>query len=258
MEENTINAAAQADKNAVCRSRRDDLILENMHLVRNIASSVQRSLSVHTEIDDLIHAGTMGLFEAATKYQDGKEVPFAVYAKHRIRGAILDGLRQIDWASRDARKHYKQMQQVTRDLACRLQRTPTQDEVAEGMGLDQKRWQALMIDFRTLGLCASRQAQASDSEDKVAREVPSPVTDGPDHVFGRTELRQNLSAAMSCLPDRHQQVVTLYYDRDMTMREIGTMLGVNESRVSQIHKSALARMQTFLSGQGISSSAALC
>jgi RNA polymerase sigma factor FliA len=92
------------------------LIVEHLHLVNAIASHVQRSLGVHTELDDLVHAGTMGLFDAATKYQEEKEVSFPIYAKHRIRGAILDSLRQLDWASRDARRQYKQMEAVTRDL----------------------------------------------------------------------------------------------------------------------------------------------
>lgn len=239
-------------------ARRDELTLEHMHLVRTIASSVQRSLSVHTEIDDLIHAGMMGLFEAATKYEESKEIPFAVYAKHRIRGAILDSLRQIDWASRDARKQYKQVQNVTRELTLRLQRTPTQAEVAEAMGLDERRWQTLMMDFRNIGLASFRQTERSNSEDAPAREVPANPASAPDAVFAHSQAREKLNRAMDTLPKRYQEVVKMYYDNDMTMKEIGTLLGVNESRVSQIHKAALAKMQVFLGGTGISSAAAFC
>ncbi len=253
-----MNAAAtQTSRDASSTVRRDELILENLHLVQTIAGHVQRSLSVHTELDDLVHAGTMGLFEAATKYSVDKEVPFPVYAKHRIRGAILDSLRQIDWASRDIRKHYKHMQAVTRELSSKLHRTPTQAEVAEAMGLDEERWRNLMIEFRTLGLLASQQS-TRDSDDQPCREIPTGVSDCPAHVFATVQLRSKLDSAMTCLPARHQQVVKMYYEADMTMKEIGSMLGVNESRVSQIHKSALAKMQVFLGSNGICSAAAVC
>ena len=238
-------------------ARRDELIVEHLHLVQAIASSVRKSMGVHMEMDDLVHAGTMGLFDAATKYRDDKEVAFPVYAKHRIRGAILDSLRQLDWASRDARRHYKQMQEVTRDLSRKLGRAASQEEVAEAMGLDERRWQSLMVDFRVLGLAANR-AASKDSDDMPVREVPSTPASCPNHVLACSEMKTKLQGAMQCLPERHQQVVKMYYEADMTMKEIGSRLGVNESRVSQIHKSALAKMHIFLDGRGISSAAAFC
>jgi RNA polymerase sigma factor FliA len=256
-----VTAAAQtATKTHVAEadnSRRDELILENVHLVSAIARQVQRTISVHTELDDLVHAGMMGLFDAATKYRDDKEVAFPVYAKHRIRGAILDSLRQIDWASRDARKQYKQMETVTRDLTVKLQRTPTQSEIAEAMGIEARRWTSLMIDFRTLGMAATRQCSAG-SDEMPEREIPCAPSQCPDQVFAHSQMRQKLSSAMSNLPERYQQVVTLYYERDMTMKEISSFLGVNESRVSQIHKAALEKMQAFFGGRGVSSVAAFC
>jgi RNA polymerase sigma factor FliA len=238
-------------------ARRDELIIGNLHLVQIIASHVRRSLSVHTEMDDLVHAGTMGLFDAATKYREDREVAFPVYAKHRIRGAILDSLRQIDWASRDARKTYKQMQSVARDLSLKLQRSPTQAEIAEAMGIDEHRWQTLMIDFRSLGLSASRQS-SSNNEELPTREVPATAEYAPDSAFFLAEMRATLNSALGCLPERYQKVVKLYYDEDMTMKEIGNLLGVNESRVSQIHKAALAKMQIHLGVSGIACTAALC
>lgn len=236
---------------------RDQLIIENLHLVRLLAANLRRSLSVHTELDDLTHAGTMGLIEAATKYRAEMEVPFAVYAKHRIRGAILDSLRRIDWATRDARKTYKQIHSVSRDLSLKLQRTPTQAEVAEAMGVDEQRWQAMMRDFHTLSAAATQQS-SSEYEDSPAREIPANAAHTPDSVYFRTELRAKLDSAMGSLPRRHREVVTLYYERDMTMKEIGGVLGVNESRVSQMHKAALAKMHIYLDGSGIASAAALC
>jgi RNA polymerase sigma factor for flagellar operon FliA len=198
----------------------------------------------------------MGLFEAATKYQDDKQVPFPVYAKHRIRGAILDSLRQLDWASRDARRLYKQMETVTHDLTSKLGRTPTQPEIAQAMGVDPKRWQSLMVDFRSFGL-ASVQQSCGEREDQPTREIPASPRACPDHLLAQSEMKRTLKLAMETLPLRYRQVVTLYYEADMSMKEIGGMLGVNESRVSQIHKSALAKMQLTLGKNGVRSSAAV-
>lgn len=252
-----MNATATQTASKNNQSRRDKLINEHFHLIRTIASHVQKSLGVHTELEDLIHAGTMGLFDAATKYQEEKEVPFPLYAKHRIRGAILDSLRQLDWASRDARKSYKQMEGVTRELTAKLNRNPTQMEIAEAMGLDARRWQSLMVDFRNFGFAAAQQRNA-ERDEQPAKEIPCAPVDCPDQVFARAELRNKLGSAMHKLPERYQQVVKLYYEGDMTMKEIGSALGVNESRVSQIHKCALEKMQSILGGVGVRSAAAFC
>ena len=234
------------------KAKRDQLILENLPLVSAIAAHVQKSLPVHIEMDDLVHAGTMGLFDAATKYRDDKEVAFRTYAKHRIRGSILDSLRQQDWASRDLRKRYRQVEALRIDLAVKLQREPNEAEMAEAMGLNLRRWQSLLVDFRSLGL-AAWQLQASEREDGYVSEAAAGPANAPDKVFAREELKAKLLVAMKKLPVRYKQVVELYYVRDLTMKEIGGMLGVNESRISQIHKSALERMQTVLKDEGIQS-----
>jgi len=254
-----MNAAVKPalSKPSVCHdyTERDRLILEHLPLVKAIAGHVQKSIPVHTELDDLVHAGTMGLFDAATKYREDREVTFPIYAKHRIRGAILDSLRQLDWASRDLRKRQKQMDTVTRDLTVKLGRTPTEPEIAEAMGLNSRQWQCLMVDLRSI-LMAAAQRKPTDNEDHAAMELPGSPAQGPDRLFARAELRARLSSALTGLPARHQQVMKLYYERDCTMREIGGILGVNESRVSQIHKSALAKMHTALQESGIHSAAA--
>ncbi len=234
-------------------ARRDQLILEHLSLVTAIAAHVQKSLPVHLELDDLIHAGVMGLFDAATKYRTDKSVAFPTYAKHRIRGAILDSLRQLDWASRDLRKRYKQMEIMTRELTAKLERDPTQAELAQAMGLDKRRWQTLMVDFRSLGMAATQ--MRAERDEQPLQETPCATTQCPDQVFARSELREKLVSAMKTLPERYQQVVRLYYERELTMKEIGGILGVNESRISQIHKSALERMHSALDHSGISSPA---
>lgn len=235
-------------------SKRDTLIVEHLQLVTAIAVRVHESLPVHVELDDLIHAGMMGLFDAATKYEEDKMVTFPAYAKHRIKGAILDSLRQLDCASRDLRRRQRQMELAIQELTTRLNRAPYPVEIAAEMGLTMNRWRTLMVDLRNLSLLSAQNHGVPENEDCPAPEIPCKQDEHPDQVFARGELRSKLSTAMKCLPRRYQQVVTLYYDRDMTMKEIGTLLGVNESRVSQIHKSALARMQTALTSSGIASS----
>lgn len=236
-------------------AKRDRLILEHLPLVKAIAGHIQKSIPVHIELDDLVHAGTMGLFDAATKYREDREVSFAVYAKHRIRGAILDSLRQMDWASRDLRKRQKQMEMVTRELTLKLGRTPAETEIAEAMGLTARQWQCLMVDLRSISKAAT-QSKITDEPDQPVQEPPASPAEAPDRICARAELRARLGSALSSLPVRQRQVMELYYEADYTMREIGGILGVNESRVSQIHKSALVRMQTALQERGIHSAAA--
>ncbi len=237
-------------------AERDRLILEHLPLVKAIAGHIQKSIPVHIELDDLVHAGTMGLFDAATKYREDREVSFAIYAKHRIRGAILDSLRQMDCASRDLRKRQKQMEIVTRELTAKLGHAPSETELAEAMGLTARQWQCFMVDLRSIAKVVTSQHKITDDQDQPAMEPPASPADAPDRICARAELRARLGSVLSALPVRQRQVMELYYEGDYTMREIGGMLGVNESRISQIHKSALARMQAALQESGIHSAAA--
>jgi RNA polymerase sigma factor for flagellar operon FliA len=234
-------------------SKRDRVVLEHLPLVKAIAVRVHENLPVHVDLDDLVHAGILGLFDAATKYNPDKKVVFSSYAKHRIKGAILDSLRQLDWASRDLRRRHKQVEAATRDLAATLQRTPTEDEVAERMGVEMSRWRQMMVDLRSVGL-VSASTRGTDQEDLPAPDFPSKPETQPDRMCAHEQLRHVLADAMKALPERYQKVVLLYYTNEMTMKEIGGILGINESRVSQIHKSALEKMATVLQSNGIHSS----
>jgi RNA polymerase sigma factor for flagellar operon FliA len=234
---------------------RDRVVLEHLPLVRAIAIRVHETLPVHVDIDDLVHAGVLGLFDAVTKFNAAKNVQFSSYAKHRIKGAILDSLRQLDWASRDLRRRHKQVEMATRDLTAELQRTPTEAEVADRLGIDMDRWRQMMVDLRNVGL-VSASSRTTDHEDLPAPEFPSSPDLQPDSMCAREQLRTALEMAMKGLPERYRKVVALYYTSEMTMKEIGGMLGINESRVSQIHKSALAKMASALESAGIHSSQA--
>jgi RNA polymerase sigma factor for flagellar operon FliA len=215
---------------------------------------VYESLPVHVDLDDLVHAGIMGLFDAAEKYDPEKNVAFRSYAKHRIKGAILDSLRQLDWASRDLRKRHKKAETLTRDLTARLGRAPTEAEMADSMGVALDRWRSMALELRSVGLLSTT---PRGDDGAALPEFPARPDSHPDRICERRQLKSALGRAMEALPVRYRKVVTLYYSGEMTMKEIGDVLGVNESRVSQIHKTALEKMAVALHSAGIHSSAAL-
>jgi RNA polymerase sigma factor for flagellar operon FliA len=233
---------------------RDQIVLEHLPLVKAIAIRVHENLPVHVDLDDLIHAGVLGLFDAVAKFDRRKKVEFHSYAKHRIKGAILDSLRQLDWASRDMRKRQKQIDAATSDLAFRLGRNPNESEVASELGVSTDRLRRIQVELRHLGQISITQRDDLDRE--RPQEFPATAELQPDRMCERRELESTLARALGTLPARYQKVVFLYYTNEMTMKEIGSLLGVNESRISQIHKTALKRMALALESQGIRSAEA--
>jgi RNA polymerase sigma factor FliA len=242
-------------KNRVSITVRDQIVLEHLPLVKAIAVRVHENLPVHVDLDDLFHAGVLGLFDAVSKYNPDKKVVFPSYAKHRIKGAILDSLRQMDWASRDQRRRQKQLDTVTRDLTAKLGRAPTEAEVAESLGIEVTRWRRMAMELRNVGLL-SASTRSSDQAGSPPPEFPAKPDLQPDTMCERAQLRSTLAHAIRSLPERYQKVVFLYYTNEMTMKEIGDLLGVNESRVSQIHKTALEKMAGALRSAGIHSARA--
>jgi RNA polymerase sigma factor for flagellar operon FliA len=229
--------------------------MSHLPLVRAIAGRVRESLPVQVELDDLVHAGILGLFDAVQKYDPGKRVVFHLYAKHRIRGAILDSLRQLDWASRDLRKRFKHIEALTQRLSSQLGRAPTEAELAKEMGVSLARWRKLAQELHAAGLgtCQSHVsgAFAESLERHPAAESPQSDEEPPDRVCARRQLQSVLADAMQTLPARYQRVIALYYAHGATMKQIGSELGVNESRVSQIHKAALEKLHAALRTRGI-------
>jgi RNA polymerase sigma factor for flagellar operon FliA len=243
-------AKSESVTNDALRQVRDQLVIRHLPLVRAIAVRVYENLPVHVDLDDLVHSGVMGLFDAASKYNDAKQVSFQSYAKHRIKGAILDSLRDMDWASRDLRRRHKQLESITRELTALKERTPTEAEIAEKMGMDVERWRQVAIELRMVGLL-SASTRAPDSENQAPPEFPATDELNPDVLTEQKQLRDVLTTAMQTLPPRHRQVIDLYYTGGKTMREIGDCMGINESRVSQIHRAALEKMNSNLHAVGI-------
>lgn len=207
---------------------------------------------MHVELEDLVHAGILGLFDAAHKFDDSKQVLFRGYAKHRIKGAILDSLREMDWASRDLRRRHKRLEEVTRELCAVMERNPTELEIADKMGMDLERWRQVAIELRMVGFL-SASTRMVDNEEGPTPEFPAAPDSNPGVMAGQRQLEAMLADAMKGLPLRYQEVIRHYYTGGKTMREIGESMGVNESRISQIHKAALERLNEHLQASGIRS-----
>ena len=204
------------------------------------------------DLDDLTNAGVLGLIDAASKFDSDKQVPFSSYAKHRIKGAILDSLRQLDWASRDMRRRQKEAEVATEDLTAILHRAPTETELATKLGLEVDKWRALRLDLGSGGPVSS--TGNPENDDLPPPDFPCKPETHPDSIWAKKEMSGMLGAASKTLPERYQRVIQLYYLKNFTMKEIALDIGCNESRVSQIHKGALAKMAIALRDKGIDSS----
>jgi RNA polymerase sigma factor for flagellar operon FliA len=229
------------------------LVLAHLPLVRFLARKVLAGLPAHVELNDLIQDGVCGLIGAARRYDARRDVPFPAYARHRIRGAILDGLRRVDPATRDLRSKVKRLEAAAHDLGDELGRQPTGSEIAARAGTNQQEWACIHVDRRANG-AAGAGAAPTGAEPCNLRTDESWR---PDVQAGREELRAVLVAAMESLPARYREIMLLYHWDGLTMGEIGLAFGINESRVSQIHKRALELMAGCLTSIGITSSDSL-
>jgi RNA polymerase sigma factor FliA len=190
--------------------RRDQLVLMHLALVQGIARRVHENLPIHVGFEDIVHAGILGLFDAAGKYDECRHIPFRVYAKHRIKGAILDSLREMDWASRDLRRRHKRLEEVTREPSAMTERQPTEIEIAEKMGMELERWSQVAIELRMVGLL-SASTRSNDTDDGPAPDFPAASASNPGVMTGHRQLKSVLATAMSSLPARHGQVIHNYY-----------------------------------------------
>jgi len=233
---------------------RDRLVMEHLGLVKTIASRMRGSLPSFVDSDDLVQAGSLGLMDAARKFSPGKGIPFQTYAKHRIRGAILDSLRENDGASRDLRRWQKRIETVIAELSAKLHRAPEETEIAQHLDVDVDTLRGIRM--RTRGLEPPAPLSRKD-EDLSDLDFPTSSVTYPDSICATKQLNDVLGDAVKQLSPRHQRVLQLYYAGGMTMREIGNRLGVNESRVSQVHKVAISHLEQRLRTHNVTSSAAL-
>ncbi len=222
------------------------VLLDHLPVVRFLARRIHERLPQHVEIEDLISAGVVGLMDAFAKFDPEKKVQFRSYAQFRIRGAILDSLRTLDWSPRELRRKGRAVEEAIRVLTARMGRPPSESEVAAEMRLSLDEYQQLLGDLKGLEIGTLHVERNEDSGDEELAYVPGRPEEDPLFRCLRGELEERLAEAITKLPDRERLVMTLYYYEEMTMREIGLALGVVESRVSQVHASAVARLRASL------------
>lgn len=225
---------------------RERMMLDQMGTVRWIARRIYERLPQHVELDDLISAGTIGLLDACTKFDPGKNVQFRSYAQFRIRGAILDSLRLLDWSPRDLRRKGRQVEDTVRRLTAQFGRAPSESEIAQAMGLPLEDYQQMLGELKGLEIGTLHAERSEDSGEEELAYIPNPAEDDPLFCCLNSEMKERLAQAIEQLPERERLVITLYYHEEMTMKEIGMVLGVVESRISQIHSSAVVHLRARL------------
>jgi len=228
---------------------RQRLLLENLPEVRYIARRIHDRLPPHVPFDDLVHAGILGLIDAVDKFDPSKNVQLKSYARFRIRGAILDSLRQMDWGPRQLRRQARRIEEANRELVAELGHAPYETELAARLGMDLEEFQQLLGELRGLDL-GSLEGQSDDGliEENTA-VVATRADEDPFHLTLRTEMRSILARAIEELDEKERQVLGLYYLEELTMKEVGMILDIGESRVSQIHTAALIRLRSRLLGR---------
>jgi len=229
--------------NAVAR---DVLLMEHLPTVRYLARRIHERLPQHVELDDLISAGVVGLIDAFSKFDHKKKVQFKSYAQFRIRGAILDSLRTLDWSPRELRRKGRAVEEAIRSVTQRVGRAPSEQEIAKEMELSLVEYQLLLGDLKGLEIGSLHIERSEDSGDEELAYVPGSPEDDPLFRCLKGEMKQRLADAIDGLPEKERMVLTLYYYEELTMKEIGLTLGVVESRVSQIHSSAVLRLRIAL------------
>ncbi len=224
-------------------ARREKLLLEHLAQVQYIARRIHDRLPPQVLLEDLVHAGILGLMDAVRKYDPSKNVQLKHYAEFRIRGAILDSLRQVDWSPRALRRQARRLEKATLDCKARLGRDPSEPEIAAELQMSLESLQRLLGDLRGLDI-GSLPWEGSDpnGEDALEARAGSEQED-PYHQTLRSEMTGLLERAIAELSAREREVLALYHFEELTMKEVGAVLGIGESRVSQIHTAALLRLR---------------
>jgi RNA polymerase sigma factor for flagellar operon FliA len=228
---------------------RDRILLQQLPQVRYLARRIHKRLPRHVHLEDMVHAGVIGLIDALNKFDRSKYVEFGSYAKYRILGAILDSLREMDWGPRELRRQARRVEEAQCKLSMELSRAVSEVEIAAELNLELREFQQLLtqldrLEVGSLDLTFPREGKNVDMYDYL----PDAPEDRPFFLCMRSEMKELLVRAVADLPEREQKVLRLYYYEELTMKEVGAALGIGESRVSQIHSSAVVHLRTHLAG----------
>jgi RNA polymerase sigma factor for flagellar operon FliA len=231
------------------RFEQDQLVQDHLRLVQLVARRMASRLPAHVELDDLVHFGVLGLLDAAKKYQPDREVQFKTYAELRIKGAIVDGLRELDWMPRSLRRRKRDIGQARERLEQRLGRSASREELAAEMGLTEEDLQRMMDELEGPGDPLS-EVGLDETAEGLAGLLPDLDTEDAHAQIETREREELVQKAVEALPRKERFVIQLYSFADLTMKEIGTLLNLTESRVSQLYAQAMENLRKELEGQG--------
>jgi RNA polymerase sigma factor FliA len=228
---------------------RDFFVRQYAPLVKYVAGKIAMGMPQNVEFDDLVGFGVFGLFDAIDKFDPGKHVKFKTYAVTRIRGAIFDELRTIDWVPRSVRQKAREVEETVRRLESSLGRAASDEEIASGMEMGVKDFQQMMLKISGTSMLSLHDIwYTGEDNDKIsiAESIESPGSLNPDTIVEKEEIKRVIVDAIKELPDKEKKVLVLYYYEDLTLKEIGEVLEVTESRVSQLHTKAVMRLRAKL------------
>jgi RNA polymerase sigma factor FliA len=232
---------------------RERLVVAYSPLVKYVAGRMGSGLPAHVEEADLISYGLGGLINAIEKFDLAREVKFETYAITRIRGSIIDELRTLDWVPRSVRARAREFERVNMKLEARLQRAPTDEEMAGELGIGVSEFHDALVQISNSTIVALDElwsvSDSSGDQVSLLDTLPDSSAPDPEKVVDESELRDRIADAIAALPEREKLVVALYYYENLTLREIGEVLGVTESRVSQLHTKAVLRLRSKLGGE---------
>ncbi|HME58309.1 MAG TPA: FliA/WhiG family RNA polymerase sigma factor [Terracidiphilus sp.] len=229
--------------------RRQAIILEQLPQVYHIATRIHERLPRHVPLEDLVHEGVLGLMAALSNFDNSKQVQFQTYAGFRIRGAILDSLRKMDWASRPLRAKGRRVTNAIAELVAALGRQPSEQEIADHLGMPVAKLQRLLADLDGLMLLGQESFAPYDHSETqdLIETAPSKGDDDPFAQCLRGEVQGELAKSIALLSEREQLLLSLYYREELTMREVAEVIGVKQSRASQIHSMILLKLKAALS-----------
>ena len=225
---------------------RDELVMQNVALVKSLAQRLAQRLPSQVQVEDLVSAGVLGLIEAAGRYKSSLGVPFQAFARRRIHGAMLDALRDLDWAPRSLRRLRRDVDSAVASERARLGREPEEREIASALGMTVAQYERALEQLRTLELAAARELDAPTADGTPLLEFCVDPGETAVQTIERQELRSHLAQAIGQLPERERQILALYYEEELTLAEIGEVIGVCESRVCQLRGLAVTRLRTLL------------
>jgi len=238
-----------AEEIEITTENREEVIKRYSPMIKYVANRIAMRLPPHIEVDDLISVGVLGLMDAISKYDSSRGAKFKTYAEFRVRGAILDELRAMDWVPRSIRQKASNVDKVVQTLQAKLSRSPEDEEVAKEMGISLDQFHDTLNETKSIPVFSLEDlgiAKESGEQQSLLDCLAGKADADPQTQIRLIELKEIIAKAIDALPEKERLMVSLYYYEELTMKEIGAVLEITESRVSQIHSKAVYRLRTKL------------